>query len=221
MSKTKENLTMLYKDNGKEIYQADKNNKIICARLKNRIIAGRSVMPCDRECREYGFDIGSTTKHTSFENFKQLMNDSDFIIELAKLTPNPKKCENYFYQYVNPYLKSNKNFRLEFLKSVYLNDDVYNIESINYVVELCSLEKENEKLLNSADFANVLKQRLEELSTPPMLAFNLDGKDRKAMRSHKIKQNEARVRWENQKKGIEEILNTFTVNKKKTELWDF
>ena len=186
-------------------------------RLINRICAGRSVMPCGKECREYGLKIATSTKHASFINFKQLMNDKEFLLEIAKISPNPKKCEDYFFQFINPHLRNNKIFRLEFLKAIYLNDDVYSVESINKAVEICDLQKENETLLNSDSFAEIVKQRLDDLKVPPVLVFNLDGKDRKAMRRHKVKQNEARIRWENQKKGLEEILKTFACNQEKED----
>lgn len=187
--------------------------------LLKKLNSGRKLMPCGKECEEFGFEIAKGTKHGSFENFKELMNNRYFLLEIAKITPNPCKCEDYFFNYINPYLKNNKNFRIDFLKQVYLNDDVYSVESVVKAVEICGLEKENEQLLKDDSFKKIIENRLESLAVPPVLQYNLSGKDAKAMHQHKIKQNEARVRWENQRKGLKEILATFASNKKKEEIW--
>jgi len=56
------------------------------------------------------------------------MDDRDFVIEIAKLTPNPLTVENYYFDYIHPKIRYDKNFKLEFLKNIYLNDDVYTIK---------------------------------------------------------------------------------------------
>lgn len=129
-------------------------------RLVQRILKGRMVKPCDRECWEYGKMIAETYNHISFKNFTELMDDKDFLIEIAKLTPKPTECANYFWLYVNPYLKKDKQFRLELLKAIYLNESVYELDVINTVVEFCGFEQENSQLVTDIGLRNSLETRL-------------------------------------------------------------
>ena len=64
------------------------------------------------------------------------------ILNIAKTSTNPADCEIYFYDYVNSYLKAREDFRLKFLKAVYLNKNVYKLEDINAIVEYCGFENE-------------------------------------------------------------------------------
>ena len=137
---------------------SDKNRR----RLVERIMKGRKVKPCGRECYEYGKLIAESYNHSSFENFSELMNDSDFLLDMAKITPNPVMCESYFYEFINDYLKRDGKFRLQFLKNVYLNVNVFKKVDIDWVVNTYELEKENEILLT--DFhciqAEITKKRI-------------------------------------------------------------
>ena len=129
-------------------------------RLMKRIYNRRSVKPCDRECRKYGEVIAETNMHTSFENFKNLMDDEEFCIDCALKTPDPLRCENYFLKYVNVYLKNKPEFRLNFLRNVYLNKNVLGLESINYVVETFNMKKENKKLLKDYELKKEVESKI-------------------------------------------------------------
>ena len=121
-------------------------------RLMMRLAHGRKVKPCGKECWEYGFVIAESTDHGSFKNFKHLMNDKDFLLAIATITPNPTVCDNYFYIYVNQYLKKDSSFKLELLKQIYMNENVYLLNDINVIVNFCKFQKENEILLSDIEF---------------------------------------------------------------------
>ena len=110
-------------------YVEKHSDRRLLARLKN----GRVVKPCGRECHEHGFLIAKGWHHTSFENCPDLMNDEEFILAAAEITPNPVDCGNYFYLYVNRHLIKKSEFRLKFLKQVYQNLNVYKLEDINLI----------------------------------------------------------------------------------------
>ena len=87
-------------------------DKFTDKRLFLRLVWGRSVKPCGRECCEYGYLIANEfSNHSSFENFPELMNDEEFLLKIARTSRNPAECPIYFYDYVNEHLKRNNNFR--------------------------------------------------------------------------------------------------------------
>lgn len=131
-----------------------------CNRLLARLAKGRKVKPCGRGCWDYGFVIAKSYNHGSFANFPNLMDDKEFLIEAAKVTPKPTTIDNYFYMYINPYLKKDYKFKLEFLKAVYLNEQVYEWSVIKDVVEFCDLQHENEMLLKDQKFKNEIEAKL-------------------------------------------------------------
>ena len=63
-------------------------------RILARIINGRNIKPCGAECHEKGFLIAQSWHHGSSENFKELMDDEEFILQAAQITPNPVECGN-------------------------------------------------------------------------------------------------------------------------------
>ena len=156
------------------------NGRLGDKRIMNRLLDGRKVKPCGRECREYGMIIAMHVNHGSFQNFSELMNDEEFILEIAKITPNPTECDNYFYQYVNPYLRRRQDFRLKFLKQIYLNENVYKLDDLNLIVEWCELEKENELILKDKEFKRVYKNIIDELDYQNMIDYHCSGEDGKA-----------------------------------------
>ena len=82
-------------------------------RLFLRLVHKRKIKPCGRECKEYGRLIANEfSDHSSFENFPDLMNDKEFLLEIAKTSRNPATCRIYFYDYINPYLKKDDSFKL-------------------------------------------------------------------------------------------------------------
>lgn len=182
-------------------------------RLFLRLVHRRKIKPCGRECREYGYLIANEfSDHSSFENFPNLMNDKYFLLEIAKTSRNPATCPIYFYDYVNPHLKRNKQFRLDFLKAVYLNDNVFTLEDVNTIVEYCEMKKENNEILSDIEFRKIFEMRLEELKNQ-QLEYHCSGEE-KELRKYKIKANELKVLIENKKRGLTEILNSFVVGEK-------
>jgi len=181
-------------------------------RLLMRIVHGRNVKPCGRECWDYGIKIAEGLNHGSFRNFHELMNDREFILKIASITPNPVDCENYFYYFVNEYIKSDAGFRLEFLKAIYLNENIFKLDDINLIVSSCGLEQENEIVLKDLNFKRKLKKRLEGLCVQDVVPYNCSGEDRKELHDYKVRANETKVLFENIRKGIDEILKSFTCN---------
>lgn len=189
-------------------------------RLINRLINGRKVMPCGRECWEYGLMIAEGLNHGSFMNFNELMNDEEFILHIAKITPNPTECENYFYQYVNPYLRRRKDFNVKFLKQVYLNDNVYKLKDINLIVEWAGLQKENEMILQDLEFKKLMELRLAQIDYREMTDYHCSGLDDKELHDYKVKANDAKVLCENVKNGLKEIIGAFAKEKTEEEEFD-
>lgn len=204
----------------KEIRDEGKENferyiaKYTDKRMFLRLVWKRKVKPCGRECREYGYWIVKEfNNHASFENFKVLPNDEEFLIEAAKISHNPAECPIYFYDYINPYLKRNKNFRLKFLKAMYLNDNVYTLEDVNTIVEYCEMQKENKIILADLQFRKLIEKRVDDLDRV-QLEYHCSG-EQKQLHKYKVEANDLKVLLENKRKGLTEILNSFTVGEKK------
>ncbi len=186
-------------------------------RIFLRLVRKMAIKPCGKESRLKGELIANQfNNHKSFKNFQELMNDEEFILSIAKTSINPAKCEIYFYDYVNPYLKARKDFRLNFLKAIYLNENVYTLEDINTIIEYCEMEKENQIILNDINFKRLIEKRLDEIDYRMKLDYHCSGEE-KELRKFKIEANEIKILCENMKKGLTEILNSFTVGKKVEE----
>ena len=180
-----------------------------------RLVRKMAVKPCGEEKRLKGELIANQfNNHKSFKNFPNLMNDEEFILNIAKTSINPATCEIYFYDYVNPYLKARDDFRLKFLKAIYMNKNVYTLEDLNTIIEYCGFEKENEIILSDLNSRRKLENRLNKLDEEMQLEYHCSGDDEKELRRYKIKANEMKVLCDNMKKGLTEILNTFKVGKK-------
>lgn len=188
-------------------------------RIFLRLVRKMAIKPCGKEsCLKGELIANQFSNHKSFKNFPELMDDEDFILNIAKTSINPANCEIYFYDYVNPYLKLDKEFKLKFLKAVYLNKNVYKLEDINTIVEYCEMQKENEIILSNLEFRKIFEKRLTELDYREQLEFHCSGEDEKELRQYKIKANEIKVFYENMKKGLEDILNSFDSKEKKEAL---
>ncbi len=182
-----------------------------------KLVRKCAVKPCGEEKRSEGELIANQfNNHQSFKNFPGLMNDEEFILSIAKTSINPAECEIYFYDYVNPYLKKNKDFRLKFLKQIYLNKNVYKLEDIKTIVDYLQMKKENDIILADLEFRKLFEQRLSELNYEEELDYHCSGLDEKELRKYKVKANELKVLYENMEKGLKEILTTFTVGKKES-----
>lgn len=183
-------------------------------RLFLRLVHGRKIKPCGRECREYGYLIAEEfSDHSSFENFPELMNDKEFILKIAQTSRNPATCKIYFYDYVNHYLKLDKEFRLKFLKAIYLNENVYTLEDITTIVDYCEFHKENETILSDIEFKRLIQKRFNEVDYRDKVDYHCSGENEKELHAFKVEANEMKILCENMKKGLQDILNSFTVGK--------
>lgn len=186
-------------------------------RLLKRLVNGRKVKPCGRECAEYGYLIAKEFNHASFENFTELMNDKEFVLSIASITPNPVEVDNYYYQYINEYIKKDALFRLQFLKAIYLNENVYKLDDINTIVTMCGLRKENKIILADEEFMEEFKQRIEASNYQDKLEYKCSGLDDKELHDYKVKANDLKVLFENMKQGLKEILKSFSCYVEKKE----
>lgn len=189
-------------------------------RLTKRLLKGRTVKPCGKECWEYGMMIAKGFNHSSFVNFKELMDDKDFLIAIASITPNPTECVNYFYLYINPYLKKDENFRYEFLKAIYSNDNVYKLEDIKLIVDFCGLEKENKKIKDDESVRLMLEDRLFQLdngyySNNKNIDFGMTKEELTSATNEDFKDVKDSVRM-----GLKDILSTFKTEIKTEETLD-
>lgn len=175
-----------------------------------KIVKGTRLKPCGMECTEFGLVIAESNNHSSFENFHELMGDTVFVLTAARLTPNPAECENYFYQYVDSHIKKRADFRLKFLKEIYLNDNIYKLEHIDYVVELCDLKKENEIILHDKEFKALIIKRLNDICfEEEREEYHCSGEDKKELHNYKVKANDVKIYCENLRNGLMEIIKSF------------
>ena len=112
------------------------------------------------------------SNHSSLENFKELLDDEEFLLEAARISRNPAECSIFFYDYVNPHLKKNKDFRLKFLKSIYLNDNVFKLDDIETIVEYCEMQKENDVFLVGFKDLLLCLRLLENMGEIPKINEN-------------------------------------------------
>ena len=180
-------------------------------RVEKNIIAGRAIKPCGKECEEYGYKLVEYFNHSSLQNFENLMNNIDFLLKCAKISPNPMQCEEYFYLFVNENLKKNKHFRIEFLKSIYLNDNVYTPESIMWFVDTFGFSRENEIILADLEFKKKFAARLNEHFDYPK--FTLDGNNSKKLRAYKNECNAIKIKNGLRDEGIAMIYEMFAKDK--------
>ena len=192
-------------------------------RIISRLVHGRAIKPCGRECWELGFLIVQDFDHSSFVNFEELMNDKDFILQAASISPNPVMCKNYFYEYVNKHIKRSGDFRLCFLKTIYLNDNVYKLEDINEIVEMCGFQKENKILLADIEFLRLMEERLKKVDYRDRVDYHCSGVDPKELHEFKVEANEQKILCENMRNGLKSICESFTCRPKteNEEVTDF
>ena len=115
---------------------------------------------------------------------------------------------------------NNNDFRLKLLKALYLNDEVYTLQTINYIVETYGLEQENAKVLADNRFKKQIELKLNNLANPKDKSFNLDGSNKKAMRKHKAARNDAQIKLEKMRNGLQDIINSFDSSKSRWEIWE-
>ena len=98
--------------NASERFASALNGRLGDKRLINRILNGRKVKPCGRECREYGLMIAEQLNHGSFVNFTELMNDEGNNIFVYKLDPKYVGTEVTYYLEHSWYQTSTKTITL-------------------------------------------------------------------------------------------------------------
>ena len=81
--------------------------------IQRRIHAGRLIKPTDKSQEIVVEEVIRSGKHGSIKNFPNILNYEELLIKFAKMSPNPLECSDYFYQYINDYIKDKKSFREE------------------------------------------------------------------------------------------------------------
>ncbi len=130
-------------------------------RMFQRLIDGRAIKPCGRECREWGYAIISTYEHKSMKNSKELVNDKEFLIEAMKITPNPRECNHFFYVYVNEYLKKDAGFRLDMLRALFMNVYILGRSDIEWFVERYGFQHEYDIIKADKSFQQYLQNEFQ------------------------------------------------------------
>lgn len=136
-------------------------------RVSKRLMEGRAVKPCGKECHAWGDMVIKSTNHISMINSKELVDDEEFLLHAARITPNPRECSNFFYDYVNEYLKKSSKFRLNFLRSLFLNIHILTRRDILVFVRAYGFEAEYKTLINDKNFKNEIKQTLKNTAAAP------------------------------------------------------
>lgn len=98
----------------KNLHKQDKQTAKLIAKLNS----GRVASSGDPEREEDARLIAKTCNHQSFVNYDYFMNNRDFLLDIVTVTPKPRLCKNYFYQYINKHLKQDRLFNFEFLSAV-------------------------------------------------------------------------------------------------------
>jgi len=133
-------------------------------RQNTRIAKGRATYPkYGLECHSWGNDIIKSQNHCSMMRSKELVDDEEFLCHAARITPNPRECSNFFYEYVNEYLKKNKKFRVNFLKGLFLNEHILTRRDIKVFVDAYEFGDEYETITKDVEFKKEVKQVLQAL----------------------------------------------------------
>lgn len=136
-------------------------------KMTRRVELGHCIVPTDKSQEEVCKIIISTELHESMKNFPYVLNNEELMLEFATLAPNPVECTDYFYGMINEHILAKEEFRIAFLRRIYLNDKVYLIEDVDKFIETFHLEKENDKLLFDKELLKELKVRLSNVHTYP------------------------------------------------------
>ena len=136
-------------------------------RVIKRLEEGRAIKPCGKECHSWGDMIINSTNHISMKNSKELIDDEEFLLHAARITPNPRECSNFFYEYVNEYLKKNVQFRMNFLKALFLNIHILTRRDILVFVEAYDYQEEYNILTKNKEFKEEVKQTLNNTASAP------------------------------------------------------
>lgn len=160
-------------------------------RIIQRILSGRAINLSTIECESLGMDIAKTNNHSSFKNYSGLMDNRDFILRIASITPNPLQCEDYFYQYINKYILNSPNFQSDFLRQLYKNENIYKLSDYDEITSLIGTVQQHEKLLKDPKVLQQFQARLQNLKERGYkLAYHCSGSDKRELREYKVKQND-------------------------------
>jgi len=136
-------------------------------RVSKRLEDGRAIKPCGKECHAWGDMIINSTNHISMINSKELIDDEEYLLHAARITPNPRECLNFFYEYVNEYLKKSPKFRMNFLKALFLNIHILTRRDILVFVDAYDFNEEYETLTKDDEFKKEIKQAFKDVTSAP------------------------------------------------------
>lgn len=179
-------------------------------RVKNRIYNGAAIKPCDYDQKLLGRLIISQQNHISFVNFPNLMNDKEYVLELAQTSLNPLDCYNYFYSYINPNLTKKSSFRYEFVCALFLNQNIYKAEDLEKIIGYLGLDKEMKKAKKDGKLKQQVLDRLFGLEQQPLTTkYTYGGECPKELRNYKITRNNEQTLLKNQIEGVADIFRLF------------
>ncbi len=152
-------------------------------RFMLKLSQGKTIRPCSSgECYAWGNRIITSGNHKSMKFSKILTNDMYYLVDAAKITPSPKDCDCFFYQYINEYLKANEKFRLDFLKALFLNENILKKSEIEWFVENFEFEKEYDIITSDTAFKAVVSEHFRsfyDLSANMIKTMTITGKKSK------------------------------------------
>lgn len=188
------------------------------ARVRKSIEAGRTIRCKSKSGRDLGLLIASMNDHTSFVNFPELMDDAEFILNAAKISPNPLEVNNYFVQYINENLMCNGAFRIELLRAIYANPNVYDYEDISSILTKLDLVEENNVLLKDVAFKAMIEEKLAESQNFPK--FEGEIRDNENAKMYRKARQAAIEISHKQKENLEKLLKDMD-KKEEGIIWEF
>lgn len=180
------------------------------ARFKTKIMKGTAINPCAYDQKTLGDYIIDSNNHISFINFPILMNDEEYVLNLAKKSLNPLDCEDYFYQFVNAYLKRKPSFRYKFMRALFLNENIYKLEDLVVIAEMLNLNPEMEKIKEDLVLKLRVIDRLTKLQNHEFEKYACSGNDPKELKQYKVSRNDEVIQIRNQIEGVKGMLKFFT-----------
>lgn len=179
-------------------------------RIRTNLQKGSIINPCGYNEKEVGYIIAEQSNHESFVNFPNLMNDEEFVLQIAQTSINPLECKNYFYDYINPYLTKSKRFKYKFLTALLLNDNIYKVDDLFIIVDSLGLEKQLEKAIDDEELMQIIQNRLNNARLSDISKLDLVYENKKECKLVKCARN--RLIMQNRSKiiGLCRILQLFT-----------
>lgn len=179
-------------------------------RFKSKIMKGSAINPCAYDPKVLGDFIIDSNNHISFINFPMLMNDEEYVLNLARRSLNPLDCEDYFYQFVNGHLKRKASFRYKFLRALFLNERIYKMEDLIAIAEILNLNSEMEKIKEDLVLKLRVIDRLTLLQNHEYEKYTCTGNNSKELKQYKVSRNDEVIQIRNQIEGVKGILKFFT-----------